>query len=383
MNRHDDRFSRGRRSEYERDDWRHRERQGRERESFYPGNFGFERNEDTGRTAGGPEGQPFSRNPYGYYPGQGHGHSYGQSYGDSRGQPRGPDRYQSERFGQREPYNTGSRYAERGPFRGGRQDDDHDRRGMGGSRYSESQYGTSPGRRGFGGPGYGPSRESYGRGRYGSGVDARYGEERGFGEGPFEDMTEPPGYFGTGNYGDGGASPTGGFDQRTRRRNYGSLGQDTFSSDFSPARQWRADSQRRYRTGPKGYTRSDERLREDICERLMLADSVDPTEVSVTVKEGKVVLEGSVPNRGMKHTIEDLVDAAPGVQDIENRIRVERAESRWESSQKDTAGSGTSAAGSGTGASSTTQRTASPGSSSAGTTTQGASTGSGIQRRKE
>ena len=70
--------------------------------------------------------------------------------------------------------------------------------------------------------------------------------------------------------------------------------------------------------------RSDERLREDICERLMLADSIDSSEVTITVKDGQVTLEGSVPNRRMKHSIEDLVDAAPGVQDIENRRTLAR-----------------------------------------------------------
>jgi osmotically-inducible protein OsmY len=37
-----------------------------------------------------------------------------------------------------------------------------------------------------------------------------------------------------------------------------------------------------------------------------------------------VVLEGTVPERRMKHAIEDLADACPGIQDIENRIRVRR-----------------------------------------------------------
>lgn len=36
----------------------------------------------------------------------------------------------------------------------------------------------------------------------------------------------------------------------------------------------------------------------------------------------RVVLEGTVPSRHMKHAIEDLVDACPGVQDIDNRVRV-------------------------------------------------------------
>jgi hypothetical protein len=76
--------------------------------------------------------------------------------------------------------------------------------------------------------------------------------------------------------------------------------------------------------GPKGYQRSDERLREDISERIMQAHTIDSSDVTVEVSGAKVVLEGTVPDRRMKHAIEDLADACPGIQDIENRIRVRR-----------------------------------------------------------
>jgi hypothetical protein len=79
---------------------------------------------------------------------------------------------------------------------------------------------------------------------------------------------------------------------------------------------------RQYARGPKGYQRSDERLKEDISERLMEAYDIDSSEVTVDVKGAKVFLEGVVPSRHMKHAIEDMVDVCPGVQDIDNRIRV-------------------------------------------------------------
>jgi hypothetical protein len=77
-----------------------------------------------------------------------------------------------------------------------------------------------------------------------------------------------------------------------------------------------------YPQGPKGYQRSDERLKEDISERLMQSHQIDCSDVTVDVRGAKVVLEGSVPSRHMKHAIEDLVDVCPGVQDIDNRVRV-------------------------------------------------------------
>jgi osmotically-inducible protein OsmY len=78
------------------------------------------------------------------------------------------------------------------------------------------------------------------------------------------------------------------------------------------------------RRGPKGYRRSDERIREDICERLLYDPEIDSSEVTVEVSGGKVVLEGSVTERRMKHAIEDVAAACRGVVDIENRIKVLR-----------------------------------------------------------
>ncbi len=84
----------------------------------------------------------------------------------------------------------------------------------------------------------------------------------------------------------------------------------------------RAAPPRRYPPGPKGYQRSDARIREDLCDRLMRARHIDSSEVTVEVANGKVILDGTVPQRGMKHAIEDMADACLGVQDIDNRIRV-------------------------------------------------------------
>ena len=80
----------------------------------------------------------------------------------------------------------------------------------------------------------------------------------------------------------------------------------------------------KYPPGPKGYQRSDERIREDICDRLTRASNhIDSSEVTVEVLDAKVVLEGTVPERRMKHAIEDIADSCLGVKDIENRVRVQ------------------------------------------------------------
>lgn len=77
--------------------------------------------------------------------------------------------------------------------------------------------------------------------------------------------------------------------------------------------------------GPKGYTRSDERLKEDINERLTDDYAIDASDISIEVRNGTVTLTGQVDERWMKHHVEDLVDRCSGVQDIENRLTVRRA----------------------------------------------------------
>jgi hypothetical protein len=74
--------------------------------------------------------------------------------------------------------------------------------------------------------------------------------------------------------------------------------------------------------GPKGYTRSDERIREDVCERLSWNDEVDATDISVRVSNAEVTLEGTVETRHMKRLAEDVAEEVVGVHDVHNTLRV-------------------------------------------------------------
>jgi hypothetical protein len=145
---------------------------------------------------------------------------------------------------------------------------------------------------------------------------------------------------------------------------------------------------------PRNYRRSDERVREDIYEQLSRG-SIDADDVTVEVQDGRVTLRGTVPDRWMKHTVEDIADNCPGVQDVDNQMRVQRgqgssggSQGQWghggsqshagqgttggsRSSSGQMSGSGASGA-SGLGSSST----ASGGSSLAGSNTASGSSGS-------
>jgi hypothetical protein len=117
--------------------------------------------------------------------------------------------------------------------------------------------------------------------------------------------------------------------------------------------------------GPKGYQRSDDRIKEDISERLMHSGRIDASDVSVQVQSGKVTLEGTVPDRRMRHAIEDLIDQCIGVKDIDNRVRVNRDDDSQ--TRKATSGSSSSSS---FGAGSSSGSTAGAG-ANAGTTTTG------------
>lgn len=83
------------------------------------------------------------------------------------------------------------------------------------------------------------------------------------------------------------------------------------------------DMGRRMGRGPKGYKRSDERIYEEICERIARYD-VNADHVEVKVTNGEVMLTGMCEDRRDKRMIEDLCDEVFGVEEVHNQIRVSR-----------------------------------------------------------
>jgi hypothetical protein len=76
--------------------------------------------------------------------------------------------------------------------------------------------------------------------------------------------------------------------------------------------------------GPKGYKRSDERIREDVSDRLAQQDHLDPSEIEVSVANGEVTLTGTVENRNEKFLAEEIADDVSGVNDVHNQLRLRR-----------------------------------------------------------
>ena len=78
--------------------------------------------------------------------------------------------------------------------------------------------------------------------------------------------------------------------------------------------------------GPKGYRRSDERIAEEVNERLTDHHDIDATHVEVKVENGEVTLQGTVASRRAKRLAEDIADSVRGVVDVMNLLRVGRVE---------------------------------------------------------
>lgn len=76
--------------------------------------------------------------------------------------------------------------------------------------------------------------------------------------------------------------------------------------------------------GPKGYRRSDERITEEINERLTDHDELDAGEIQVSVQNGEVTLSGTVDHRFAKRLAEDVAEQISGVTEVHNRIRVKK-----------------------------------------------------------
>jgi hypothetical protein len=111
--------------------------------------------------------------------------------------------------------------------------------------------------------------------------------------------------------------------------------------------------------GPKNYHRSEERIREDVCDRLSDDYVIDASDIDIKVNGSDVILSGTVNSRQEKRRAEDLAESVSGVTNVQNQLRV--SSSAYGNSS--TSGSSTS------GSSSSRTNVGTSGSSSMGSTT--------------
>jgi hypothetical protein len=74
--------------------------------------------------------------------------------------------------------------------------------------------------------------------------------------------------------------------------------------------------------GPKGYVRTDERIREAVCEILTDDSWLDACDIDVEVKDGEVVLAGTVRDGEQRRLAETVAGRTAGVRHVQNNLRM-------------------------------------------------------------
>jgi osmotically-inducible protein OsmY len=143
-------------------------------------------------------------------------------------------------------------------------------------------------------PDRGDARGEYGRRAYGGHPDEREGRGRGWWDRAADEVLS---WFGDEDAGH-------------RRR-----------TDDPRAARGRGEGKFRGR-GPKNYRRSDERIREEISDRLTENEWLDASDVDLNVSDGEVVLSGTVDSRYAKRLAEDIAESVSGVSHVQNNLRV-------------------------------------------------------------
>jgi hypothetical protein len=171
---------------------------------------------------------------------------------------------------------------------------------------SDREYGD----RGYGE--WGATRERFDR------PDRADWTERDYG---WRDRPVMPAYTGVGHghYAEPGYIGTHEYDRQTYGGAYGR--ERSGAREWSSVEGWRVPGPHAGR-GPRGYQRTDERIREEINERLTAHGLIDATEVECRVATGEVTLTGFVDSRAAKRAAEDLAEEVYGVREVHNELRV-------------------------------------------------------------
>lgn len=163
------------------------------------------------------------------------------------------------------------------------------------------------------------------RSRWGSSYGAGYDRSRergyggGYGAGPME--REDLGRYGASDFGRGSRGDQ---DERGFFERMGDEVRSWFGDEDRGSGQGSGERHHRGR-GPKNYTRSDDRIRDDVSDRLTDDPHIDASEIEVSVQNREVTLSGTVNSRFEKRHAEDLAESVSGVTHVQNNLRVQMA----------------------------------------------------------
>jgi len=243
---------------------------------------------------------------------------------------------------------------------------DEDRWGRGNRGYGERSFGGSNSSgMSRGGPSYGSgfeydegrgfageygqqySREQYGQrygGRGGEGSPGGYGRNQGdygpgYGESQWNRGASAQGHYGGGQYERGGQywpGESSGSEYGSDSSQFG-RGQYDYGHGHGGQQPW--GRQNYSGRGPKGYQRSDDRLKEQASDALMDDPQIDASEITIDVSNAEATLTGTVGSREQKRAAEWCVERVSGVREVINQLRVSHGDSQPSGTQSGRSGS--------------------------------------------
>jgi len=136
-------------------------------------------------------------------------------------------------------------------------------------------------------------------------------------------MTDPFDNFGQGQFGAYGGGYGGGYGP-----NYGGYNQP-FGGGYGPSGAF-VGAQRNTWTlgpytgyGPQGRIPSDQRIEDEVIDRMTMHGHLDARNIQVKVQNREVTLSGNVDSRQAKRLAEDIADSVPGVVDVHNELKIQ------------------------------------------------------------
>lgn len=223
----------------------------------------------------------------------------------SRNEDRGQGRYDN-RDNQRHQQQSRGQYQDR---------DDHRSRGQQGRGGPQDWEQGNYGQEGY-------DQDNYGQGNSG---------QQNYGQGQRRDRNQD-GWSGDRNQDDPGYAQggQGGY----QRGNYGGSGYQQSGNQGGSSwgqggsmQRGNDDGQSHRGRGPKNYQRSDDRIREDVSDRLSDDHDVDASDIDVSVSDREVTLSGEVDSKQAKRHAEDCADSCSGVEHVQNNLRVKKSQS--------------------------------------------------------
>jgi osmotically-inducible protein OsmY len=233
----------------------------------------------------------------------------GRDYGYEAEPRYNPRRYEQSAYGRGETYRRPFGWGEESTRDYGRE---RERESGGFSRYGRESSGSQYERPDWESERFNPYYESSwggGRREFSGGYGGGYGRGMGGGSSYGGPM------YGSGpGYGAGAASFAGG------------MGSPMSGQDYSGR-------------GSKSYQRADERIRDEVHERLARHPAIDAQDIEVQAQNGEVTLTGNVVTRYEKRLSEELAEEVYGVRNVQNNIRVGRDAMQTQPSDGHTASS--------------------------------------------